>query len=103
MDRFAGWLRRGDHGLGGEIKRNAQHVGIFDVEAVFLIQIVGQAAQGTANHLLAQQLRTEGADTEDMGHIRAIPTFGEHGHRHHATDGFAETVFLADGVHHLAQ
>ena len=47
-------LGLGDHRLGGEVKRDTQHVGVFDVEKAFLVQVVGLAAQGAANHLFAQ-------------------------------------------------
>ena len=45
LDRLARRLRRRDDRLGGEVERNAEHVGIFDVEQAFLVQLVGLAAQ----------------------------------------------------------
>ena len=53
LDGLARFLRRRDHGLGGEIEGDAEHVGVFDVEQAFLVKLVRLAAQGAADYLLA--------------------------------------------------
>ena len=103
LDRLARRLRRGDDRLGGEVERNAEHVGVFDVEQALLVQVVGLAAQRAADHLLAQELGAEGADAEHVGDGVGVPAFGEHRDRDDAADGAAELAGLADGVHDLAQ
>jgi hypothetical protein len=103
LHRLARRLRRRDDGLGGEVEGDAEDVGVFDVEQAFLVEVVGLAAQGAADHLLAQELRAEGADAEHVGDRVGVPAFGEHRDRHHAADRAAELPGLADGVHDLAQ
>ena len=92
-----------DGGLGVEVKGDAQHVGVFDVEQAFAIDLVRLAAQRAANDLLAQQLGAKGAQPEHMGDVVGVPAFGKHGHRHHAADGLAQAARLAHGVHDFAQ
>ena len=103
LDGLAGRLRRRNHRLGGEVEGDAQHIGIFDVEQVLFVEVVGLAAQGTADDLLAQKLRAEGAHAQNMGDGVGVPAFGEHGNRYHAADRVAEAAFLADGVHDFPQ
>ena len=103
LHRLARRLRRGDDRLGREVEGNAEDVGVFDVEQPFLVQVVGLAAQRAANDLLAQELRAEGADAEDMGDGVGVPALGEHRDRDDAADGAAELAGLADGVHDLAE
>ena len=55
------------------------------------------------DHLLAQELRAEGAHAEDVGDGVGVPAFGQHRDADHALDVLAELARLADGVHHLAQ
>src|SRR5690606_38411030 len=61
------------------------------------------ATQGSTNHLFAQQLGTERTHAEDVSDGVGIPAFGEHGHRHDATDLLTQAPLLANGVHHFAQ
>ena len=91
-----------DGGLGVEVKGNAQHVCVFDVEQALPVEMVGLAAQRAANDLLAQQLGAKGAQPQHMGDIVGVPALGEHGHRHHAADGLAQAAGLAYGVHDFA-
>ncbi|MNK95194.1 hypothetical protein D3C87_1154200 [compost metagenome] len=102
-DCFAGLGRRDDDRLGCEVKGNAEYVGVLHVEEALLVQLIGLAAQGSANHLFAQQLGAERTHTKDVGHGIGIPAFGEHGHRHDATDLLTQAALLANGVHHLTQ
>ena len=64
---------------------------------------VAHAAQAAADDLLAEQLRAEGADAEDVRHGVGVPALGEHRDGDDALDLLAELARLADGVHHLAQ
>jgi hypothetical protein len=43
---------RRNHRLGGEVEGDAEHIGIFDIELVILVQIVGLTAQRAAHDLL---------------------------------------------------
>ena len=62
------WLARAnDHRTGGEVEGNAQHVGIFDVKLVVLVQFVGLAPERPAHHLFAQELRSEGPGRPGRG------------------------------------
>ena len=103
LDRLARRLRRRDDRLGGEVEGNAEDVGVLDVEQAVLVQVVGLAAQRAADDLLAQELRAEGADAEDVGDGVGVPAFGEHRDRDDAADRAAELAGLADGVHDFAQ
>ena len=86
LDRLARRLRRRDDRLGGEVERNAEDVGVLDVEQALLVQVVGLAAQRAADDLLAEELRAEGADAEDVGDGVRVPAFGEHRDGDHAAD-----------------
>ena len=56
-----------------------------------------------ADDLLAEKLRAEGTDAENMGHRVGVPAFGEHRDADDALDVLAELAGLADGVHDLAE
>ena len=86
-----------------EGERHAVDLGVFGVEMAVLVGGVAHAAQGAADHLLAQQLRAEGAHAEDVGDGVGVPALGEHRDADDALDVLAELARLADGVHHLAQ
>ena len=49
LHRLARRLRRRDDRLGREVERDAEHVGIFDVEQAFVVQLVGLPAQAAAD------------------------------------------------------
>ena len=68
-----------------------------------LVGGVTHAPQAAADHLLAQQLRAEGAHAENVGDGVGVPALGQHGDADHALDVFAELAGLADRVHHLAE
>ena len=78
LDRLARRLRRGDHRAGREVERDAEHVGVLDVEQVLFIQVVGLPAQRPADDLLAQELGAEGAHPEHVGDGAGIPALGQH-------------------------
>ncbi|MGA7263084.1 MAG: hypothetical protein WBX30_19625 [Stellaceae bacterium] len=60
-------------------------------------------AQRAADDLLAQQLRAESPDAENVGHGVRVPALGQHRHRDDAADALAEAAGFADRVHDLAQ
>ena len=100
-----GGLRRRHHWLRREIEWYSEHVRVFSAEqalvrAVF-VQIVGLSPQRTAHDLLTEQLCAEGADAQNVGDRIRVPTLGQHGNRHDATDGIAQLAWFADGVHDL--
>ena len=92
-----------DDGLGVEVERDAQYVGVLDVEQVVVVQIVRLAAKGATDDLFAQQLGAEGAHPEYVRNRVGVPALGEHRDRDDAADLSAQAVFFADRVHHLAQ
>ena len=103
LDGLARRLRRRHHGFGVEVERDAEHVGVLDVEEVLVVQVIRLPAERAADHLLAQQLRAEGAHPENVGHGVGVPSLGEHRDGDHTADVSAQAAGLADGVHHLAQ
>ena len=88
---------------GDEGERHAVDLGILRLEHALVVGGVAHAAQAAADHLLAEQLRAEGAHAQDVGDGVGVPALGEHGDGDHALDLLAELAGLADGVHHLAQ
>ena len=98
-----GGLGRRDHRLRREVERDAEDVGILDVEQAFVVELIGLAAQGAADHLLAEELRAEGADAQDVGDGVRVPALGQHRDRDDAADLLAEPALLADRVHDLAE
>ena len=67
------------------------------------IGVVRLAAERAADDLLAEELRAERPDAEDVGDGPRVPAFREHGDGDDAADRPAEGVRLADRVHDLAQ
>ena len=59
LNGLTGGLWRCHHRLGCKIERDAQDVGIFDVEQPVVIQIIRLSAKRSANNLLTEQLRSE--------------------------------------------
>ena len=78
-------------------------VGVLDIEQTLVIHIVALTTQRAANHLLAQQLRPEGANADDMRHRVRVPALRQHRDRDDATDLLSEPAGLADRVHDLAK
>ena len=70
---------------------------------IVLVEFVRLAAQRPPDDLLAEKLCAKGADAENVRNRIRVPAFGEHGDRHDAADLLAESAFLADGVHDLAE
>ena len=101
--RLSRRLRRGDHGLRSEVEGDAQHIGVLDVEQVFLVEVVGLAPERAPDRLLAQQLGTERPHAEHVGDGVRVPSLGQHRHRDHAADRVAERARLPDGVHHFTK
>ena len=90
------WLR-------GKVEGNAEHVGIFDIEESFLVQVVRLAAQSASDDLFAEKLRSEGAHAEHVGDGVGVPPLGEHGDRDDAANIAAEPALLADRIHDLPE
>src|SRR5579871_943594 len=102
-DGLAGRLRGCDDGLGVEVEGNTEDVGVFDIEEAGVVEVVGLAAQGAADHLFAEKLGAEGAHPQDVSYGIGVPAFGEHRNGDDAADGLAQAAGLADGVHHFAE
>ena len=90
-------------GFGGEVERDAEDVGVLDVESPVRVGIVRLAAERAADDLLAEKLRAEGADAQHVGDGPRVPALGEHRYRNDAADRAAQRVRLSDGIHHLPQ
>ena len=101
---LAGRLRLHDDGLAGEVERDAEHVGVLDVEEPGpVVEVVRLAPERASDDLLAQKLRAERPYAEHVGHGAGVPALAEHRDRHDAPHLFAEAAGHADGVHDLAQ
>ena len=83
-----------NHRLRREAEGNAENVGVFDVEQLLVVFLIGLAAQRAANDLFAQQLRAKGAHAQNMRDRIGVPAFGQHGDGDDAADGFAEPARL---------
>ena len=66
------------HRLGGEVERDAEDVGVLDVEEAIVVGLVRLAAQCAADDLLAEELRAEGADAQHVRDGPGVPALGEH-------------------------
>ena len=95
--------RRNHHRLGREVEGDAQDVGVLGVEFAAFVEVVGLAAQGPADHLLAKQLGAEGAHAQHVADGVGIPPFGEHRDRHHAADRIPQPARFAHRVHDLPE
>ena len=93
---------RDDRG-GREVEGDAENVRVLDAQQVFSVEIAGLAAEGASDHLLAQQLGTEGPHPENMGHGVGVPALAQHGHRDDAAYRFTEPSRFPDGVHDLPE
>ena len=99
----AGLGVRGRAAARDERERHAVDFGVFRLEMALLVGGVAHPSQAAADHLLAEQLRAEGADAQNVGDGVGVPALGEHRDADHALDVLAELAGLADGVHHLAE
>ena len=61
------------------------------------------AAQGAADHLLAEQLGPESSHSEHMRHCIGVPAFAQHGHRDDTAYRVAEPSRFSYGVHDLTE
>ena len=102
-DGFAGWGRGGNCWLGCEVEGNAEDVSIFHVEQPIFVELIGLAAQSSADDLFAQQLRAEGTNTQNMCDRIGVPSFGQHGNRYDATYLLSQSSLLPNGIHDFTQ
>ena len=99
-------LRRWEFALPAleEFERHADDVRVLGWELACLwVEEILAPAQRAARYLLAQQLRTECTNTDDVGHGVGVPAFREHAHTDHAADVLAKFPSSPNGVHHFAQ
>src|SRR5204863_1599848 len=99
LNSFAWWLRRRGNRFRSEVERNSKNVGVFRVEEIFFIQIVGLSAECATDHLLAKQLGSERSNSEDVSNGVGIPSFRKHRDRNNASDQATELTGLANRVH----
>ena len=85
-DRLARFDRRRNDRLGGEVERDAEDVGILDIEQLFLVEIVGLSTQPAPDDLFTKKLSAEGPDSENVCNRVGVPPLGQHRHRDHTTD-----------------
>src|ERR1700748_719388 len=64
------------------LERYAKHLGDLFRELTIIGYIIARAPQTPTDHLLAQQLRHEGPQTDDMRDRVAVPSFGQHPDAH---------------------
>jgi len=69
---------------GDDFKGHTQHFCHFFTEFAVGIHIVDCPAQAASDHLLAQQLRHEGTQSDDVCNGIAVPSFRKHPHAHDA-------------------
>ena len=90
VDRLPRLLHRRNDGLGREVERNAEHVGILDVEQPVLVEFVRLTPERATNHLLTEELRAERPHPQDVRHRVGVPAFGEHRDGDDTADLFAD-------------
>ena len=73
LNRLTRRLRWGENGLGREVEGNAEDVCVFDAEEIFIIEVVGLAAQRASDDLFAEELGAKSSDAEDVGDGVRIP------------------------------
>jgi hypothetical protein len=71
----------GHHGLCREVEGNAEDVGVLDREQPIRVELVGLPAQRAADHLVAEELRPEGAHAEDVRDSVRVPREARDGGR----------------------
>src|SRR5438132_13029989 len=66
-----------------DLEWHAEHLGhFFFKKASCLMDFIARPPQTAAHDLLAEQLRQERPQADDMSHRVAVPTFGEHADTH---------------------
>ena len=103
LNSFAWWLRRRGNWFRREVERNSKDIGVFRVEEIFFIQIVGLSAECATDHLLAKQLGPERSNSEDVSDGVCIPSFCEHRDGNNASNRATELTGFANSVHHFAK
>ena len=85
-------------------KRDAVHIDVFlGQQPGFRVGGVVHAPQTSANHLLAEKLTREGAQSEDMRDVVSVPALVQHCHGHDASHLFAGFTGLTDSGDDLPQ
>ena len=85
LDNSGNHLAENGFGLGG--KPN-------DLEAILVVQSVGNAPQCAADDLLAKKMRAECTNAENMRDRIRVPALGEHRYRYDASYGLAQLAGL---------
>jgi hypothetical protein len=57
LNGFSRLLGRCDNRLGCKVEWNAENIGVLDIEATLLVEVIRLAAKGAANDLLAYPAR----------------------------------------------
>ena len=80
-----------------ELERNAEDLCVLRCEQLLLAGLLAErvvvgSAQRPSGDLLAEQLRRERPEPQDLRDSARVPAFGEHRHRHHATHAGTESA-----------
>src|SRR5690625_7045752 len=98
LDGLARRLWWCDDRLRREIERDAEDICIFSIEKAVLVEIVRLAAKRSADDLLTQELRAEGANAKDVRNGVGIPALRQHRDGDDAANGLTKPAFLTDRV-----
>src|SRR6185437_16057954 len=96
--RLFGRLRRRNDRLGGKVEWYAHDVGILDVEQAIFVQLVSLAAEAATDHLVTQQLSSEGTHAKYVLDRVGVPPLRKHRNRDNTADLFAQPSLFADGI-----
>ena len=66
---------------------------------VVLVEVIGLGAECATDYLLAEELRAERTNTNEVCDRVGVPAFSEHRNGHDAADRCAKPTEFADGVH----
>ena len=89
--------------MGKEGKGYSENVDVLGLEQPVGADIVGGAAQASANDLFTEKLAGERAQAHDVGDRLRVPAFGEHSDRDHFLYLFALLAALPHRIHLTAQ
>ena len=90
--------------VGQEGEGHAEDVDVFRLEQLRIrVHLVGRTAQAAPDHLLAEELAGEGAETHDVGDGLRIPALRQHPDRNHVLYPLARMTGAAHRIHLQAE
>ena len=85
------------------IPRHSEYHGVFRGELAVLFHFIDAPPQSASGHLLAEQLRAEGAESDHVRDGSGVPAFGYHPDADYAPHPLAGFPGLANGVQRAAK